>query len=269
MRSWTDAPRLGLRWRQSAAEVSVIVASVAAAGLSAAEVEVVISPRRLVVASKGGARRRGEEEEDEASGDDDEEATKEGKKKKRKEKKGKLVFLDLALERMVVPDESTWTLLSPGGLGEEGLLVTLAKANVELFAATAAASSSSSSAPSPSLTWWPRLASRVDAPPPLGRRSDDEENGDETAVAWDDYEKDYSDLPAFAAERVSAAEAALRLQDSSSGGGSGGSCVGGATAFSGVVSSAGLDRALRRSLACVDDSRRRHRAERLREMRRK
>ena len=176
---------------------------------------------------------------------------------------------------MVVPDESSWTLLSPGGSGEEGLLVTLAKANVELFAAAAAGSScgKNPAAPSPSLTWWPRLAERVDFPPPPPPRSGDPldllDGDSETAVAWDDYDKDYSDLPRFAAEGVNSAEAALRLQDS--GGGGGGSGNGGGT-FSGVVSSSSggenFDRALRRSLSCADDSRRRHRAERLREMRR-
>ena len=291
--SWLDAPRLGLRWRQSAGEVSVVVASVAAAGLSAAEVEVVISPRRLLVASskkkkekkkKGGSGSGGGGER----GDEEAEATAAKAKTNAKAKTGAEtledieVFLDLALERMVVPDESTWTLLAPGGVGEEGLLVTLAKANAELFAAAASPRSSSAAAaaaaPSPSLTWWPRLAERVDFPPPPrgsdlgggGGGEGGEGGDDETAVAWDDYEKDYSDLPRFAAERINAAEAALRLQDpsGSAGGGAGGGSGGGDATFTGVVASGGLDRALRRSLTCADDSRRRHRAERLREMRR-
>ena len=249
--SWLDSPRLRLRWRQTAGEVSVIVASVGAAGLSAAEIEVVISPRRLVVSS----RRRKRDGEAKAT-------TEKTGVKTQKEAE---IFLDLALERMVVPDESTWTLLTPRGLGEEGLLVTLTKANVELFAAAAA--SGKSSVPSPSLTWWPRLAERVNFP--LGDGESD--LSDETAVAWDDYEKDYSDLPRFAAEKVNAAEAALRLQDSSAGSGSAGGgsgSSGGSGTFSGVLAGGGLDRALRRSLACADDSRRRHRVERLREMRR-
>jgi len=50
--SWLDAPGVGVRWRQSAGEVSVIVSSVAVAGLSAAQVEVGISPRRLTVKEK-------------------------------------------------------------------------------------------------------------------------------------------------------------------------------------------------------------------------
>ena len=142
--------------------------------------------------------------------------------------------------------------------------MTLTKANVSLFASFCDDSETTSSSPSPSLTWWPRLAAakKVKDGDGDGDGDENDDDDDETAVAWDDYEKDYSDLPSSAAERVSACEAALRLgeEEPGSAGGSGGSVGSGSVAV--------VDRCLRRSLACADDSRRRHRAQRLREMRR-
>ena len=187
------------------------MASVAAAWLSAAEVEVVIAPRRLVVSSRGRRRRRGgEETERKKAGEETEPttatATPTAEAKPATETPANTVFLDIALEKMVVPDESTWTLLEPGGEGEEGLLVTLTKANVELFASCCGEGGrAAAAAPSPSLTWWPRLAKK-------GSKNGSDPDDDETAVAWDDYENDYSDLPGFAAEKINAAEAAARLE---------------------------------------------------------
>jgi hypothetical protein len=75
------------------------------------------------------------------------------------------VFLEGQLERGIVPDESVWA--HGGGVGEDGFVFYLKKMNLELLVADGAHAE----------TWWPRLL-----------RSHAE-------IAWDDYEKDYSDLP--------------------------------------------------------------------------
>jgi len=75
-------------------------------------------------------------------------------------------FLEGELERAVVPDESVWA--AGDGEGEAGFVLYLKKANLELLARPWEHAES----------WWPRLFT-YHAP-----------------IAWDDYEKDYSDLPA-------------------------------------------------------------------------
>lgn len=76
------------------------------------------------------------------------------------------VYLEGELERGIVPDESVWT-WSAGSVGEDGFVFYLKKMNLELVV----------SGGDHSETWWPRLFKH---------------HGE---IAWDDYEKDYSDLP--------------------------------------------------------------------------
>ncbi|KIY96893.1 hypothetical protein MNEG_11071 [Monoraphidium neglectum] len=76
------------------------------------------------------------------------------------------VYLEGALERGVVTSECVWT--HAGGEGEDGCLLTLAKMNLELFERPWRHSE----------CWWPRLFA-----------------GDAAVIAWDDADKDYSDLP--------------------------------------------------------------------------
>ena len=76
------------------------------------------------------------------------------------------VYLEGELERGVVPEESVWAL--GGGDGEDGFVLHLKKMNLELIASTGSHGD----------TWWSRLFTH------------------HSEIAWDDYEKDYSDLPA-------------------------------------------------------------------------
>lgn len=75
------------------------------------------------------------------------------------------VYLKGRLHRGVVPEDCFWT--HCGGEGEDGCCVTLRKMNLEVLQRHWAHSE----------TWWTRLF---------------EVHGE---IAWDDYEKDYSDLP--------------------------------------------------------------------------
>ena len=75
------------------------------------------------------------------------------------------VFLDGELERGIVPSESVWA--QTGGVGEDGFVFYLKKMNLELLAKSGGHEE----------TWWPRLFKH------------------HAEIAWDDYEKDYSDLP--------------------------------------------------------------------------
>lgn len=74
-------------------------------------------------------------------------------------------YLEGQLHRGVIPEDCFWT--HCGGVGEDGCCLTLRKMNLEVLSKQWAHSES----------WWPRLF---------------EHHGD---IAWDDYEKDYSDLP--------------------------------------------------------------------------
>lgn len=76
------------------------------------------------------------------------------------------VYLEGELERGVIPEESVWAL--GGGDGEDGFVLHLKKMNLELIASTGSHAD----------TWWTRLFTH------------------HSEIAWDDYEKDYSDLPA-------------------------------------------------------------------------
>ena len=75
------------------------------------------------------------------------------------------VFLAGELERGVVPSESVWA--HTGGTGEDGFVFYLKKMNLELLAQNGGHEE----------MWWPRLFKH------------------HAEIAWDDYEKDYSDLP--------------------------------------------------------------------------
>ncbi|EIE23252.1 hypothetical protein COCSUDRAFT_63608 [Coccomyxa subellipsoidea C-169] len=76
------------------------------------------------------------------------------------------VYLEGDLERGIVPEESVW--MHGGGTGEDGCLLLLRKMNLELLRRHWMHSE----------MWWPRLFTH------------------HADIAWDDYEKDYSDLPA-------------------------------------------------------------------------
>lgn len=113
------------------------------------------------------------------------------------------------LDRAVVPEESVWTLedAADAGNGGCGMVLTLVKMNLELFANSA----------EHHVVWWPRLfrcgsagwvvvafvgpsettagargrrSMKTDGAPGAAARSDHAE------IAWDDDFKDYSDLPA-------------------------------------------------------------------------
>lgn len=87
------------------------------------------------------------------------------------------VYLEGELERGVVPQDCFWTYL--GGDGEDGMVVFLRKMNLELLQKYWEHSTS----------WWPRLFSH------------------HSTIEWDDYEKDYSDLPEVVAMHHRKAEA--------------------------------------------------------------
>lgn len=96
------------------------------------------------------------------------------------------VYLEGQLERSVVPQECFWTYL--GGDGEDGLMIFLRKMNLELLQKYWEHSKS----------WWPRLFSH------------------HSPIEWDDYEKDYSDLPEVVAihhRRTEAIQDAERKQE--------------------------------------------------------
>ena len=81
------------------------------------------------------------------------------------------VYLAGELERGIVPDESVWA--HGGGVGDDGFVFYLRKMNLELLAGEGGNEE----------TWWPRLFTH------------------HAPIAWDDYEKDYSDLPAHVMEQ--------------------------------------------------------------------
>lgn len=87
------------------------------------------------------------------------------------------VYLEGRLHRGIVPEDCYWT--HCGGDGEDGCCITLTKMNLEVLARHWAHSES----------WWSRLF---------------ENHGE---IAWDDYEKDYSDLPAEVLDRYRIGEA--------------------------------------------------------------
>ncbi|DBA90606.1 TPA: hypothetical protein ACH3X1_003839 [Trebouxia sp. C0004] len=75
------------------------------------------------------------------------------------------VYLEGHLERGIVPEESVWE--HGGGVGENGCLLYLHKMNLQLLRKEWQHSE----------TWWPRLFQH------------------HHPIQWDDYDKDYSDLP--------------------------------------------------------------------------
>ncbi|KAK9824173.1 hypothetical protein WJX72_008288 [[Myrmecia] bisecta] len=87
------------------------------------------------------------------------------------------VYLAGDLERGIVPEESVW--MQGGGDHEDGFVIYLHKMNLELLRKHWMHSE----------MWWPRL---------LRHHCD---------IQWDDYEKDYSDLPPHVLDRHNAAEA--------------------------------------------------------------
>ncbi|KAK9836972.1 hypothetical protein WJX81_003624 [Elliptochloris bilobata] len=125
------------------------------------------------------------------------------------------VYLEGELERGIVPDESVW--MQGGGEGEDGCLLLLRKMNFELLRQHWLHSES----------WWPRLLRG------------------QPAVAWDDYEKDYSDLPSEVLAQHAAVEAVR----------------------SDVRRLEARERDMREVLQERDDLRKRTRQERLRQMR--
>ena len=173
---WVQAADGSLRWRQSAAWVSVLALRVPRA-TPAVDLDIVFSPRAAFIALKS--------------------------------QPNDPPLLDITLDRAIVPAECAWT--HGGGEGEDGTLLLLSKANLELWADVT----------QPATTWWPRLVAG---------------DGGGTHVEWDDFSKDYSDLPpaAAAAEASEAVSAADRAID-------------------------GADRALRRVLREADGARRRAR----------
>ncbi|KAK9835735.1 hypothetical protein WJX74_007021 [Apatococcus lobatus] len=90
---------------------------------------------------------------------------------------GEEVYFEGELERGIVPRESIWE--AGQGTAEDGFMLHLHKMNLELLRQHWQHSE----------MWWPRLL-RHHSP-----------------IAWDDYEKDYSDLPAPVMQQHKAAEA--------------------------------------------------------------
>jgi hypothetical protein len=126
------------------------------------------------------------------------------------------VYLQGTLERGIVPEDCIWT--HCGGEGEDGFLMTLKKMNLEVLQKPWAHSE----------MWWPRLFKHHPC-----------------EIAWDDYEKDYSDLPEEVLERHRLGEAVKdderRVE--------------------------GVERGRRERLERGDDERKRRRQERLRVLR--
>jgi len=87
------------------------------------------------------------------------------------------VFLEGRLHRGIIPEDCFWT--HCGGEGDDGCCITLHKMNLEVLQKHWAHSES----------WWNRLF----------------ENHQD--IAWDDYEKDYSDLPEEVLEKYRTTEA--------------------------------------------------------------
>ncbi|PSC67238.1 Tetratricopeptide repeat 28 [Micractinium conductrix] len=87
------------------------------------------------------------------------------------------VYLEGTLERGVVPEDCFWT--HCGGEGEDGCAISLRKMNLEVLQKHWLHSE----------MWWPKLFTA------------------HGAIAWDDYEKDYSDLPSEVLERHRLTEA--------------------------------------------------------------
>jgi len=79
---------------------------------------------------------------------------------------GSHIYLEGELAKSVIPEESAWVHL--GGHNEEGFVLYLKKMNLELFSDNATHMHS----------WWSRLFTC------------------HCEIKWDDYDKDYSDLPA-------------------------------------------------------------------------
>lgn len=87
------------------------------------------------------------------------------------------LYLAGRLHRGIIPDESFWTHV--GGEGEDACCLTMTKMNLEVL----------KNHWKHSEMWWPKLFE------------------DHTEIAWDDYEKDYSDLPEEVLERHKIREA--------------------------------------------------------------
>ena len=164
--AWVELPDGRVRWRQSAGEVRVVVAA-SPRGLCPASLSIRFRPRRVTVRARL------------QPGD----AT-------------LTTLWDARLARHIVPGESTWA--AGNGAGEDGLVLGLVKANLELLAGGEAAPAT------PADTWWPRLTAAG------GGGVDGAGDGEPGGLAWDDYDKDYSDLPApyLAAEAAASAAAA-------------------------------------------------------------
>jgi tetratricopeptide (TPR) repeat protein len=93
------------------------------------------------------------------------------------EGEGKEIFLQGRLHRGIIPEDCFWT--HCGGDGDDGCCITLQKMNLEVLQKHWAHSES----------WWVRLF---------------QEHQD---IRWDDYEKDYSDLPEEVLEKYRTTEA--------------------------------------------------------------
>jgi hypothetical protein len=157
---WIEAADGSLRWRQSAGEVTVILLSVPA-DVPARRIGVEFKPWGVVVAEKAAAGGTG--------------ATPSPPPPR--------VFWRAALHRMIVPSECAWS--AGGGGGDDGFVLHLAKANVEVWARPAGGGAAA---------WWPQLLAGPDGAAATG-------------VEWDAYDKDYSDLPPPAAALVAGEEA--------------------------------------------------------------
>lgn len=154
-----------VRWRQSAGEVTIIVVGVGA-GVPAAALAVEFGTHSVAVWRKeggGGAATT-----------------------------PRTLLWRGDLLRMIVPSECAWT--HGGGVGEDGCVLHIAKANLEAWADPAKGGAA---------TWWPSLLAGPDG-------------AAATAVEWDAYDKDYSDVPApvaVVAEREEERSASERARD--------------------------------------------------------
>ena len=88
-----------------------------------------------------------------------------GNEERHEQEEEEEVFLQGRLHRGVIPEDSFWTHLQ--GDGEDGCCISLQKMNLEVLQQPWSHSES----------WWTKVFE------------------DHTDIAWDDYEKDYSDLP--------------------------------------------------------------------------
>jgi tetratricopeptide (TPR) repeat protein len=164
---WVELADGSCRWRQTAGEIRIIALKVPS-DLPPRQLKVDISPYHLKIY-------RFVKKHTTTTTKDKENNNVEPEQEQQQEEEE--IYLQGRLHRGIVPEDCFWT--HCGGEGDDGCCITLCKMNLEVLQKHWAHSES----------WWVRLF-------------EDHQN-----IAWDDYEKDYSDLPEEVLEKHRTAEA--------------------------------------------------------------